>query len=179
MVISGNLLIEDSEIDGRPSNGDATAGIAFTNYIARRVNIHGTADGATANENVVLESSWIHDLWLLPGDHADGVQGTGGGNVIIRNNKIDIRDHGNGHGGEPNSGVQLGTEWGSNSNWTIEENWFYGGNWILHLDAGTGKTNFITNNYFGDETAKYGAIATEGSWQTSGNFWIPSMKSAD
>lgn len=174
-----SLLIEDSEIDGSPAGGIATSGIASSNYVARRVNIHGAADGVKADDNVLVEDSWIHDLWLGAGDHADGVQGTGGSNVTIRNNRIDIRDTGKGHGGEPNSAIQLGTEWSSNSNWRIEGNWFYGGGWILHLDAGSGSGNVVSGNRFGDGTAGYGPIATQGSWQQSGNIWIPSLKSAD
>jgi Right handed beta helix region len=174
-----NLLIEDTEIDGSPSGGIATSGIASSNYIARRLNVHGAADGLKADSNVVVEDSWIHDLWLGPGDHADGVQGTGGGNVTIRNNLIDIRDKGLGHGGAPNSCMQVGTEWDSNSNWKIEGNWFYGGGWVVHVDAGTGTGNTITGNRFGDDTAGYGPFATKGSWQVSGNVWIPSMKPAE
>lgn len=169
-VFSGaDLLIEDSEIDGSPSRGIATSGIGFTNYTARRVNIHGTADGLKADSDVVIEDSWIHDLWLGPDDHADGVQSTGGGRVTLRRNFIDIRDHGQGHGGDPNSAVQVGTEWASNSDWTIKGNWFYGGGWIVHVDAGQGGRNKIVKNRFGE--AGYGPIATTGAWQVSGNVW--------
>jgi hypothetical protein len=164
-----DLVIEDSEIDGSPARGIATSGIAFSRYTARRVNIHGTADGLKADSDVIVEDSWIHDLWLGPDDHADGVQGTGGGRVTLRRNFVDIRDHGLGHGGEPNSAVQLGTEWASNSNWTIKSNWFYGGGWIVHVDAGNGRDNKIVKNRFGP--AGYGPISTTGQWQVFGNVW--------
>ena len=169
-VFSGaDLLIEDSEIDGSPSRGVATSGIGFSHYTARRINVHGTADGLKADANVVVEDSWIHDLWLGEGDHADGVQGTGGGHVTLRRNFIDIRDHGRGHGGEPNSAVQIGIEWASNSHWTIKSNWFYGGGWIINADAGDGSGNKIVNNRFGP--AGYGPISTSGQWQVFGNVW--------
>lgn len=169
-VFSGaSLLIEDSEIDGSPSGGIATSGIAFSHYTARRVNIHGTADGLKADSDVVVEDSWVHDLWLAPGDHADGVQSTGGARVTLRRNFIDIRDHGAGHGGEPNSAVQVGIEWASNSQWTIKGNWLYGGGWIVNADAGQGRGNKIVNNRFGP--AGYGAVATTGEWLRSGNVW--------
>ncbi|MCW7538825.1 hypothetical protein OOT46_13335 [Aquabacterium sp. A7-Y] len=176
-----SLTIEDSEIDGSPSGGIATSGIAFRNYVARRVNIHGTADGIKADGNVVLEDSWIHDLYLGPDDHADGVQSTGSGaDVTIRRNFIDIVDHGKGHGGQPNSVFQIGTEWGSNSNWTIDSNWLYGGGWVVHADAGAdGDGNRVVNNRFGRGVAEgngdtypgYGPLALYGRWTTSGNVW--------
>ena len=176
-----SLLIEDSEIDGTSARGDATSGIAFSNYVARRVNIHGTADGAKADDNVLLEDSWIHDLYLGPGDHADGVQSTGnGGSVTIRHNFIDIVDHGLGHGGGPNSCFQVGTEHGSNANWTIQDNWLYGGGWVVHVDAGSGHGNVIVDNRIGRGTAQvagqpdypeYGPFDTLGDWSASGNVW--------
>jgi hypothetical protein len=164
-----DLVIEDSEIDGSPSRGIATSGIAFSHYTARRVNVHGTADGLKADSDVIVEDSWIHDLWLAAGDHADGVQGTGGGRVTLQRNFIDIRDHGRGHGGEPNSAIQVGTEWASNSHWTIKANWVYGGGWIVHVDAGSGSGNKIVKNRFGE--AGYGPISENGQWQVFGNVW--------
>ena len=168
-----SLVIEDSEIDGSPSNGAATSGIAFSNFVARRVNIHGTADGVKADANAVLEDSWIHDLYLGPEDHADGVQSTGGSGVTIRRNFIDIRDLGRGHGGDPNSVFQIGTEWGPNSNWTIEGNWIYGGGWSINAYSGSGTGNRITENRFGRGAGfpGYGPISVTGNWRVTGNVW--------
>jgi hypothetical protein len=167
-VSSGSLVIEDTEIAA--SGGIATSCIAFTNYTARRVNCHGAADGFKADSDVLIEDSWVHDNWLGAGDHADGVQGTGGSNVTVRRNFIDIVDHGQGHGGDPNSCFQVGNEWGSNSNWTIDGNWLYGGGWIINFGTGGGTNNKITNNRFGD--AGYGPISAPESGVTiSGNVW--------
>jgi hypothetical protein len=165
-----SLVIEDSEIDGSPAGGYATSGIAFGNYVARRMNIHGTSDGIKADSNVILEDSWIHDLYLGPGDHADGVQSTGGGNVTVRRNFIDIVDHGKGHGGDPNSVFQIGIEWDSNSNWTIEGNWLDGGGWMINGDAAAGTNNRIINNRFGRNFG-YGPMSLSGSWTVMGNVW--------
>src|SRR5262249_40388696 len=91
------LVIEDSEIDG--TSDDATASISFANYTARRVNIHGAADGLKADSNVLIEDSWIHDLRNGPDQHNDGVQSTGGAGVTLRNNWIS---------GGSNAAVQTG-----------------------------------------------------------------------
>ncbi|AKJ31988.1 hypothetical protein [Caldimonas brevitalea] len=177
---NASLTIEDSEIDGSSSAGKATSGIAFGNYTARRVNIHGTADGVKAEQNVLLEASWIHDLYLGNGDHADGVQTIGNGsNVTVRGNFIDIVDRGRGHGGSPSSSLQVGIERGPNSNWLISGNWLYGGGWVINADAGTGTHNRVVNNRFGrgvtpttgERYPKYGAMVLYGPWQASGNVW--------
>jgi hypothetical protein len=92
------LLVEDSEIIG--TSGDVTSGVAFANYTARRLNIHGMADGLKADSNVLIEDCWIHDLSNGAGEHNDGVQSTGGKGVTIRHNSIS---------GASNACVQTGT----------------------------------------------------------------------
>jgi hypothetical protein len=170
-VESGSLLIEDSEIAA--SGGVATSGIAFANYTARRVNVHGAADGMKADSNVTVEASWIHDLWLGNGDHADGVQSTGGANVTFRCNVIDIVDHSQGHGGEPNSCFQVGTEWAPDSNFIIDQNWLSGGGWVINMGGGA-PGNQITNNRFTRDYG-YGPISVVDDAPThvliNGNVW--------
>lgn len=174
VMTGGSLTIEDSEIDASDSGGIATSGIAFTNYTARRVNIHGSSDGFKADENVLIEDSWVHDLYLGPDDHADGVQGTGGTNVVVRRSFIDIVDHGAGHGGDPNSCFQVGTEWAPNRGWNIEANWLYGGGWSINFGGAGGENNRIVDNRFGRGTGfpGYGPISIDGTSVTaSGNVW--------
>lgn len=173
---NASLLIEDSEIAGE--GPDATSSIAFENYTARRVNMHGASDGAKVGVNVVLEDNWIHDLWLAPGDHGDGIQTTGSDNVVIRNNYVDIADRGSSHGEDPNSVIQAGIENNPNSRWLIEGNWFIGGNWTVHWDSGRGTGNIMRNNRFGRGTdvkgrryPLYGPIAWLGQGTFSGNVW--------
>lgn len=170
-VSSGNLLIEDTEIAA--SGGAATSAIAFRNYVARRINAHGAADGFKADSNVLIEDSWVHDLWLGAGDHADGVQGTGGSNVTVRRNFIDIVDHGKGHGGLPNSCFQVGREWAKNANWVIDGNWLSGGGWVINFYGGGGG-NQIVNNRF-TRNYGYGPYSVEpniaGDVLIRGNVW--------
>ncbi|NUP13103.1 MAG: right-handed parallel beta-helix repeat-containing protein [Polyangiaceae bacterium] len=172
-----SLLIEDSEIAA--SGGIATSGIAFGNYTARRLDVHGAADGFKADSNVVIEDCWIHDLWLGEGDHADGIQTTGGSNVIVRRNFIDIVDHGNGHGGNPNSCLQGGDENAPNGDWLFEDNWLYGGGWVVNFSGSAGNNQF-SNNRFGRGEAEvpgqpdypeYGPIVVYGDVDVSGNVW--------
>jgi hypothetical protein len=141
------LVIEDSEIEG--TSDDATASVSFVSYTARRLNIHGAADGFKADANVVIEDSWIHDLRNGPDQHNDGVQSTGGAGVTLRNNWIS---------GASNAAVQTGDLGGATENLTIECNWLGGGGYTLNI-RGTGATvprnTRIVNNVFARD-AGYG-----------------------
>jgi hypothetical protein len=78
------LLIEDTDVDctGEGSSGIVGQGTAITadNFIARRVNIQGCENGLSVAQNVLIEDSYIHDLYndlavpLPDGAHADGIQ---------------------------------------------------------------------------------------------------------
>jgi Right handed beta helix region len=135
------LVVEDSEIVG--TSGDVTSAIAFANYTARRLNIHGGADGFKADSNVLIEDCWIHDLNNGPGQHNDGVQSTGGKGVTIRHNDIS---------GASNACVQTGDEGGATEDLTVECNWLDGGGYALNI-RGTGatvpKNTRIVDNRFG------------------------------
>ncbi len=122
------LVVEDSEIEGY--GGDATAAISFSNYTARRLNIHGSADGLKADSNVLVEDCWIHDLSNGPDEHNDGVQSTGGAGVTLRHNDIS---------GASNAAVQTGDEGGATIDLNLECNWFAGGGWTLNI-RGEGET---------------------------------------
>jgi hypothetical protein len=141
------LLVEDTEIIG--TSGNVTSGIAFRDYTARRVNVHGSADGLKADANVLIEDCYVHDLSNGPGEHNDGVQSTGGKGVTIRHSSLS---------GGSNSCVQTGDENAATENLTIDCNWLDGGGYTLNI-RGTGATKprntRVTNNRFGRD-AQYG-----------------------
>lgn len=140
------LVVEDSEFVLSPP---ATAAISFSNYTARRLNIHGSEDGLKADENVLVEDCWIHDLSNGPGEHNDSVQSTGGKGVTLRHNFF---------AGASNAAVQTGDEGAATEDLTIECNWLYGGGWTLNI-RGTPptepKNTKILRNRFGRD-AGYG-----------------------
>lgn len=139
------LVVEDSEIEG--TSDDATSSVAFVNYTARRLNIHGAADGFKADANVLIEDSWIHDLRNGPDQHNDGVQSTGGAGVTLRNNWIS---------GASNAAVQTGDEGGATENLTIQCNWLGGGGYTLNIrgtGATTPKNTRIIDNVFARDAA--------------------------
>jgi hypothetical protein len=141
------LVVEDSEIEG--TSGNVTSAIAFGNYTARRLNVHGMADGFKADANALIEDCWIHDMSNGPTEHNDGVQSTGGKGVTLRHNAIS---------GASNAAVQTGDEHGATEDLTIECNWLSGGGWTLNI-RGAGATRPINtrvlNNRFG-RNAGYG-----------------------
>ncbi len=59
------LVVEDSEIVGL--SGNVTSAVAFQHYTARRLNVHGSADGLKADADVLIEDCWIHDSVKWPG----------------------------------------------------------------------------------------------------------------
>jgi hypothetical protein len=134
------LVVEDSEIEG--TSGNVTSSVAFAHYTARRLNIHGGADGLKADEDVLIEGCWIHDLSNGDGEHNDGVQSTGGKGVTIRGNSIS---------GASNACVQTGDEHAPTEDLTVECNWLSGGGYTLNI-RGVGATRprgtRIVNNRF-------------------------------
>ncbi len=147
------LLVEDTEIVG--TSGDATAAISFDHYTARRLNIHGTADGLKADSHALIQDCWIHDLSNGPGEHNDGVQSTGGvGTQIIHNDSS----------GASNANVQAGDDFGTaTQDMLLKCNWLDGGGWTLNI-RGTGATvptgTQILDNRFGRD-AGYGPWALD------------------
>jgi hypothetical protein len=122
------LVVEDSEIEG--TSGNVTSSIAFAHYTARRLDIHGGADGLKADEDVLIEGCYIHDLSNGNGEHNDGVQSTGGKGVTIRGNFIS---------GASNACVQTGDEHAATEDLTVECNWLSGGGYTLNI-RGRGDT---------------------------------------
>lgn len=141
------LVVEDSEIIG--TSGNVTSAIAFANYTARRLNIHGSADGLKADSNVTIEDCWIHDLSNGPGEHNDAVQSTGGKGVTIRHSVLE---------GASNAAVQTGDLGGATEDLTIRCSWLYGGGYTLNI-RGTGatkpKNTKVIDNRFGRDS-QYG-----------------------
>lgn len=158
------LLVEDTEIIG--TNYNVTAGMSFSNYTARRVFVTGSADGFKADSNVLIENCYVTGLGIGPDTHNDGVQTTGGSNVTLRHNTFKL-------GGQSgvSAVVQVGNEWGTNSNWVIENNLIDGGGWSINASNNPGQNpNFqIINNRF-TRRAGYGPGGVGGAtW--SGNIY--------
>lgn len=150
------LTIQDTEIDCGNTSGTAISEADFT---ARRVNIHGCENGLDVNQNVLIEDSYIHDLYNTGSSHTDGIQfGTGhwdgsgysckGGcvlNFTIRHNTI----YGMGSDGSFGTSAIIDHSFGANTNILIDNNLLAGGAATLYCSIGFKGTNYkVTNNHF-------------------------------
>jgi len=165
-VLSGDVTIEDSEISGF-SNA-----IAFDNWKAYRVNIHGvTDDGVKLGSNVLLQDSYLHDFTPSAGAHADGGQMQSGEvNLVVRHNYINP-------GLGTNSALFIAPDLGPSSPGpvTIDGNILGGGNFTIYCVDGNNGQYFvrnisITNNRFLNN-AQYGPDDVNVPVTWAGNVW--------
>jgi hypothetical protein len=168
------LLLEDSEIDCQNTRHTA---ISDTNFIARRLNVHGCENGFNLNQNVVIEDSYIHDLYNDEIAHTDGIQfGIGHFvdgqivpgvlNITIRHNTI----YSMGVDGSFGTSAIISNRTPNNDhNVLIENNLMAGGAYTLYCDqdGATGVNYRVVNNHFSRRfSPKVG-------------FWGPSADCAD
>jgi hypothetical protein len=170
-----NLLVEDSElVPEHPSY--YIDGITGWSYTARRVNIHGTVDGAKIFGNdTVIQDSWIHSLGYFAHDpmqnngpsHNDAVQVLGGRNLLIEHNTLE---------GGANSALQVTQSHSAVSNLRLTDNWAGGGACTVNLqDAPLTSMSGIRvdhNRFLKTSTYKCAIIAYEGvSFVNEANTW--------
>ncbi|NAZ86844.1 right-handed parallel beta-helix repeat-containing protein [Kineococcus indalonis] len=147
-----NLLVEDTEIDAT----GADVGVGWGNYTLRRVNLHGSADGARWGTNVLIEDSWIHDMSREDGLHSDAVQTTSASDVVVRRNVLDPSN-----GGDPlNSAVMIGTETGAQrlENVLIEGNRLGGGSYTINVRGDANITGLVIRGNTFEDNSRYGAM---------------------
>lgn len=152
------LVVQDTEINSTCEQ--TTAGMSFDNYTAIRMHVHGSADGFKGNNNVDIQDSYIHDLWVTADSHNDGIQSTGGSNVTLTHNTFDV-----GTGGVC---VQFGS---SDSGWNVSDNLFHCNGWMINGGTSVNSSSF-TNNRFARVSGGYGPASFSGSNVTwTGNYW--------
>ncbi|MFD1325736.1 right-handed parallel beta-helix repeat-containing protein [Micromonospora sonneratiae] len=171
-----NLLVEDVEINGMGKN---TAAVCCGEYTLRRVEIFNVLDGPRLGDNTVVEQSWIHDLVRVGSSHNDALQITGGSNVVVRGNSLEVY---NSTTRDPlNSCLMIGsTTSPSVSNLVYEQNYCNGGNYSIGIRSDLRATNIaFRNNVFG-RNCRYGIIARSQhpglSWDRATNIWVDSRK---
>jgi hypothetical protein len=170
----GSLTIEYTEIIGIPASEGA---ITTDNYTARYLNVHGTSDGLRGGENIIIEYCYIHDLAVSKGSHNDGIQISAGGNVIIRNNVIEVPRG-------STSAILIETDFGPIDNILIDNNILDGGAYTIYSRIGnyrprTPPTNVrITNNRFG-RSYHYGLFSIDGAVHFNNNIWHDSGKAVE
>lgn len=156
------LVIEDSDLlAARPSVWIGNA-INGSNYTLRRVDVSRSVDGVgiyrSGSTNVLVENSYIHDLYYGLYDyghscgptHSDGIQVHYGSNTTIRNNTILGISNG---GVKVNAAIQVNQNGGQlTSNLKIDGNWMDHGGCSVNVwdnNLGAIKGLAITNNKYG------------------------------
>ncbi len=133
-TVSGtrNTLIDHVELDGR---GDSrTMGLVGASVTVRNSDIHGTGDGIKLGAQSVYEHNYIHDLSRNGNQHSDGMQLTGGSNIVIRNNTIDWT-------AGLNSAIMLKADFAPIRNVQVVDNFLSGGQFTLEVIGTKEATN--------------------------------------
>lgn len=82
---AGGLLLEDVTISCGQSQG---TGVASYGFVARRVDVSGCENGFAIDNDVTVEDSYVHDLYIGTAGHTDGAQMAGGAHITMRQNTI-------------------------------------------------------------------------------------------
>jgi len=143
---STGLLVEDSEISCEGRVGGT--GLTWQDFTARRINVHACENVIWAENNVVIEDSYLHDpinYDPVTDPHTDTVQiPSNATNITIRSNTI----YGNYINKEDfgNSAITVG---GGTSNILITQNLLAGGGYTVYCNQpGPGQNFRITDNHF-------------------------------
>lgn len=144
------LLLEDVEINCQNGGGNA---IGEANYTLRRANIFGCENGGDVNQNVLVEDSYVHDLYNPSEAHADGFQFAdhmvngqvvaGTINVTVRHNTI----YSVGADGSLGTSAIIGNK-AADKNILIENNLLAGGAYTLYCQPGANPEFRVIGNHF-------------------------------
>jgi hypothetical protein len=140
---STGLTMSDVEISCGNSHG---TGVTATNYTVIRADISGCENGFNVGGSVVVEDSYIHDLYALDGAHTDGAQfNQGASNITFRHNTILSPAPG---------GTSAIIMWDENdpqnSNVLITGNLLAGGTYTLYCPRNNSSNVNIVGNRFGN-----------------------------
>jgi hypothetical protein len=165
-----NVLISHVEIDGA-DHTPSVPGIVGAGFTVDAANIHGTGDAIDLGSGDVVINSWIHDLWVAPGDHTDGIQSSSGVGMRVEHNTIDAAVPG------VNSAVIIGADLGPVDDVLVAGNLLFGGNYTVYAGSdGRFDSGAITieNNRF-STGSQYGACSFRPSSGRAidfhGNIW--------
>jgi hypothetical protein len=134
------LKIQDSELDGEDQG---FTGIAYSNFTALRLNIHGFENGFALGAHDTIQDTYVHDLKTGDSLHPDDIQTNDDGTdyTIVHNSLL---------APVTNSAISLCCSDGTmNSNVLIDNNYLAGGGWTLYCPRMATTGVRVTNNLFG------------------------------
>lgn len=164
-----DVLVVDSEIDGRNSDNVC---VAFDGFTLTRTDVHGCSDIAKPGNRVLIQDSWFHALTVCGGCHNDTIQSEDGNGIVIRHNRLENLQSQTGV-------IKLGTALGPLSNVTVENNLLNGGGYTIYaggINEDTQNLVFRNNRFM---RSPQGFFANGGRWgpvsyydnNAPGNVW--------
>jgi hypothetical protein len=164
--VRGTTIV-DTELDGQNNPGNDSA-VASHDFTVTRGDVHGWVDGFKADAHVTIQNSWLHDFATGNGNHNDGIQISGSGDITIVGNRIEARSAGESAG--MNAAVYTNTDYGIRPDHiVVRGNWIDAGGFFVRIDA----TDFVlADNRFG-RWYGYGLVhvTPASTWTNSGNVW--------
>ncbi|MCZ7525046.1 MAG: right-handed parallel beta-helix repeat-containing protein [Acidimicrobiia bacterium] len=170
---AGGMVLEDGEVHGFNDPGFGGDGIVWADFTARRVDVHHVHDGFKAHGDVLIESTWVHDLNARRGpgagaggySHNDCVQVSSGSNIVLRNSRFERCGL--------NAAVFIDADQGPIDNVLVENNFIDGGGFTLYSIRSRSAPWFgvptnvvIRNNTFGnDHLFDYATISGNVVWE--------------
>lgn len=175
--VSG-VVISDTELDGQ-RDGDpnkAEPGIVtYGSLTCRACNVHGFNMGIAIDGDtpVLIEDSWVHDIWPSSTGHKDAIITNGSKNVTIDHNRLSCEVDG------CSAAIGLFGDFSSVSDWVVNDNLFNGGSYCSYSGTLASKKYPVasnikwTNNRYGRELhAKCGVYGSATGWSSGhGNIW--------
>jgi hypothetical protein len=128
-----DVLLEDTEVAiGTPSPG--MDGVRGSNFVARRLDVHGGVDGMKLGNNDVVEYSYVHDMTYFASDpsqgggptHNDAIQILSGADIRVTGNQLVVAK-------SQNAGIQVTQDFGAVTNLLLEGNWADGGGCTFNI----------------------------------------------
>jgi hypothetical protein len=108
-------------------------------------------------ENTMIRDSYIHDLARREGSHNDAIQVSGGSNIQILHNRLDV--YAAATGDFFNAAIMVGTQSARVEDMLIEGNYLDGGNYTVNFRADlTARDVVARDNVFGPHH-RYGFLA--------------------
>ena len=158
-----NVLIEDCELLGGVNAQGALSGPG--QWVARRLNVHGAADGVRLQNGCELYDSFVHDLATSSESHNDGVTADGYTGWRIQHNTI------------WNSNSQTSCTWVGDPRYdpgsgTFTDNLLAGGGYAIYAGPATSDGLYVTDNHF---STKYypdcGSVGVCAYWSGTNTTW--------
>jgi Right handed beta helix region len=120
------ILIEDVEVDGQDLQARG-AGIGNSGFTCRRCDIHGHARGIQTGSDVVVEDSYVHDLYGTQNSETAPFQTNGGSHLVLRHNTLEQNDL-----PTASTALALMGEFAPVADVLVEDNLFNGGGYCVY-----------------------------------------------